>query len=68
MLPPFSGPIDLRFADTEYLGPANGACASGCWPAILHFNLLGILDLHFLSALHTVCLHISLLFQDSTRD
>ena len=68
MAPFFSEPVDLRLADTKYLGPADRAYAASCRPAILHLDLLRILDLDLFPALHTVCLHLYLLFLDSTRD
>jgi hypothetical protein len=58
----FIGEISkVLFADTKYLGLAFRTRTLRGWPAVLHFDNLGIADLHFLTALHTISLHSYLL-------
>ncbi len=51
----------LAFPDSEDLGAALRAYTLCCGLAVLHFDRLRVLDLHLGPALHTVCLHVTLL-------
>ena len=53
---------DLTLADSEHLGSAHRAHALSCWPAIFHGDPSSVLHFPFGTALHTVCLHLTLLF------
>jgi len=53
--------VKLLLTYSKYLGPAVGAYPPGGRLAVLHLDLLGVLDLHFLPALHTIRLHPYLL-------
>jgi len=50
-------PFSLAFTNSEDLRSALGADALGGRFAVLHGDLLGILDLNFLPALHAVGFH-----------
>ena len=50
-------------ANTEHLGPANGADTLRRWLTILHGNGLGALHLPLGATLYTICLHLHLLFE-----
>ena len=52
------------FANSEDFGATDRADALSCRSLVLHDDALGILDLFLGSALHTVCLHVTLLSYD----
>ena len=56
--------VAALLADSEYLGAAGRAGALSCRSLVLHDDALGVLDLFLGSALHTVCLHLTLLSAD----
>jgi len=57
----------VLFADAEHLGLALRTCPLRGRAAILHLDRLGIADLHFFPALHTISLHAHLLLLDAMR-
>jgi hypothetical protein len=59
--------VSLLLTDSIDLGSTARAYPAGCWTAILHFDLLGVLDFNLLPTLHTVCLHSALLLKCDKR-
>ena len=57
----------LLLADSEYLGMTFGTRPLCGWPTVLHFDRPGIHDLHLFPTLHTISLHLYLLFEFAKR-
>lgn len=51
---PFAESPLLLLADSEYFSVAHWASTLGSWLRVLQGYFLGVLDLHFLAALHTI--------------
>jgi len=54
--------VALTLANFEHLGSAHRAHTLSCRPAIFHGYPSSVLHFPFGTALHTVCLHLTLLF------
>jgi hypothetical protein len=57
----------LGLTDSKYLGVTSWAVTLSSRSPILHCNGLRVLDLHLLSALHTISLHSILLSKSAKR-
>ena len=57
----------LLLADSEYFGVAASTCSLCCRSPVLHFDLFRVLDLYLFPTLHTISLHLYLLFEFAQR-